>query len=249
MTVIIPGKTTFRSFYGDSNALFRVVSSRGGESWNCVIDTSNVDYAGTRKVFGTEEIKALIERDKAWDKAARTNETFWASRQVGEVLHYENGRYEWVRGEIVEGFDRDGKPGKVLRPTGLVGDWREHDLPRWYDSGRYNDGGYYVQMLRNGETFQPNSSNIFEYKVARGDRVHVDPRTMDVWDISAPQPTQSQAEAAMLLRKIEAVQLELGATVASEGVDYATLYRKRLNKAAEIIADEDFGLERRGPKF
>lgn len=239
MTKIIPGKTTFRAIIADSNALWRVVAPRGANTWDCVVDAAETDYAGTKKVFGGEEILRAVQQAKLWDELRTSNRDFWASREVGEVLHYEDFNNRWVRGTVVQGLDRDGKEAKVLLPKALVGKWARFDLPMWTDAGVYREGGYQVQKIVSGETFQPNESNIWEYKQAMGQRVQGDPRVMDEIDLSAPSPTIEQRAASVLLKQIEAIREAVSHT--SDVTDFVSHYQAQLQKVADLA--ERFGLE------
>ena len=239
MTKIIPGKTTFHAIIADSNALWRVVSPRGSDTWDCVVDAADVDYAGTKRVFGGEDILRAVQQAKLWNELRTNNRDFWASRELGEVLHYEDFINRWVRGTVVQGKDKDGKNAKVLLPTALVGKWTKFDLPMWTDAGIFREGSYHVQKIAAGETFQPHESTVWEHKQAMGQPVHGDPRGMDEIDLSALSPTIEQRAASVLLKQIEAIREAVSHP--SEVTDFVSHYQAQLQKVADLV--ERFGLE------
>lgn len=248
MTKIVPGKTTFRYIHADSNALWRVVSPRGADTWNCEIAPSDVDYAGTKKVFGSEEIKRAIAQSEIWAEMAKSNKDFWTTRKVGEVLHYENRHGQWVRGTVVDGLDKENKPARVLRVEALVGRWDRHDLPTWYDTGRYNEG-YHVKQIRDGATIQPHEGGIFEWKFMSGQPTGIDPRGLEPIDLTPPVPTEKQREAAHLLKQVETIR-DILSHLSPEGMDYPEMYRDRLQKVAELVNELELnGPEPTGPKY
>lgn len=239
MTKIIPGKTTFYSIIADSNALWRVVSPRGANTWDCEVDAGNPDYAGSKRVFGGEQIVAAVNHGKMWDDLRNSNRDFWQTREIGEVLHYEDSNKRWVRGVVVQGLDKDGKEAKVLLPTALVGNWATYDLPMWTDAGVYREGSYQVRKIAEGATFQPNESCIWEYKQGSGQGVSGDPRGMEEIDLSAPSPTAEQLAASILLKQIEAVRNAVSSSGTSHVTDYVAHYQAQLRKVADLAASFD----------
>jgi hypothetical protein len=238
MTTIIPGNTTFHSIIADSNALWRVVAPRGANTWDCVVDAANPDYAGSKKVFGGEEIIRAVNQGKMWDELRTSNRDFWQSREIGEILHYEDFNNRWVRAVVVQGVDKDGKEAKVLLPTALVGKWAKFDLPMWTDAGIYREGSYHVGKIAAGETFQPNESCIWEYKQGTGQRISGDPRGMEEIDLSAPSPTDEQRAASILLKQIEAIRNTVSSSVAGV-TDYPAYYQAQLQKVVDLVAHFD----------
>lgn len=197
--------TKFHSVLADSNAKWEVIGSRGGGAWDCVVTEDNVDYVGTRKVFGTEEIAAAVAFDKALRRYVKTSDSWWDQRTVGETLHYHNGFGEYVRGIVV---NRDGQ--KKLMPTALVGKWSSRDLPCRRDDGTVTYG-YHVKKIRfpdGDSSWQPSTSCIWEHPdfsppaaVHRGD-----PTTMPEIDLSDPPafegPAADKAKHLQLSRVI-----------------------------------------------
>jgi hypothetical protein len=241
MTAIIPGKTKFRATYADSFALWRVEASRGDNVWDCVVDGSDRNYGGIRQVFGGEQIEAALDMDKTLSGLRVASEEFWATCELGEILHYQDGNARWVRGVVVEGRDNQNKVGKVLLPTHLIGDWRPWDMPSWSASGVYNAGCYQAKKIAEGATFQPNAHNIWEYRYVTGQRVEGDPRQMDALDLTPPAPTPQQMEAARLLKQIDEIRDAISTSDWSAVTDFVAHYRAQLEKVASLV--EDFEIE------
>lgn len=226
MTEIIPGKTSFRHTHADSNALWIVQRSRGKGVWECTISAEDLDYAGTARVFTTEDIDRAVRSGQFWDQMRNDTVDFWKARKPGEIFHYLHSTKQFVRAEVVtteKGFE--------LRPLALVGNWHASELPRWWDSGHYRDGGYWVQKIKDGETFQPHEGNLWE--VSPRD---ADPRSMEPIDIAPPAPTEAQREAADMLAVVAEVQALL--EMPRQSHDYAGTYRERLAAVVALITDK-----------
>lgn len=232
-----PG-TKFRYHHADSNPLWRVKRSRGRGVWECEIDPSEPDYAGSVKVFGTEEIVQSLASAELWARLSSDNGDFWANRRIGETLHYHDSFGRFVRGEVVQGFDKEGRPAKVLKPSALVGDWHAVDLPRWSDAGWFNEGGYHVKNIAAGVTMQPHSGSIWEssdFRRPMGTASSIDPTALAPIDLSRPEPTERQAEAARLLEIVNSIR----SAIASEGAadDFAAKYRSQIADVVRIVAE------------
>lgn len=226
MTDIVPGKTTFRWTHADSNALWVVQRSRGNGVWDCVISKDDLDYAGTTRVFTSEEISGAVKTGNFWDQLKNDTDDFWKTREPGEVFHYLHSTKQFVRSEVVAS-----QKGFELRPIALVGNWHASELPRWWDSGHYSDGGYWVGKIREGETFQPHEGNLWE--VSPRD---ADPRIMEPLNIQRPAPTLAQREAADLLAVVAEVQALL--EIPRQSHDFAETYKTRLAAVANLIAEK-----------
>src|SRR4051812_4406383 len=81
---------TFRYVHADSQPLWRVEKARGGNTWECVV-TPESEWAGTRKVFGGEEILRSQQASAFWNEMHDTHDGWWAARKIGEIVHYHNG--------------------------------------------------------------------------------------------------------------------------------------------------------------
>lgn len=226
MADLVPGKTSFRWTHADSNALWIVQKSRGNGVWDCMISKDDLDYAGTTRVFTTEEISGAVKAADFWDRMKSETRDFWENRKPGEIFHYHNSTKQFVRAEVVvtgKGFE--------LRPIALVGNWHGSDLPRWWASGHFSEGGYWVKKIKDGETFQPNESSLWE--VSPRD---TDPRTMEPLNIATPAPTAAQREAADMLAVVAEVQALL--EMPRQSHDFAETYKERLAAVATLIAEK-----------
>jgi hypothetical protein len=187
--------TTFRSAYADSNALWKVLSRKGNDVWLCEIQNEPMeikgfnarvvdsDYAGTQKVFMTKEIARSIGMSNFWASLGDEHDQFYANLPVGATVHYRNHNDSFVRCTVVE---TDGK--KALLPVALVGNWRSCDLPQ-----RQQDGTiyypYHPKKIMDGETFEPNYSNVWESKPEG-------PNPMALKPINLEVPPMTEAELA-----------------------------------------------------
>lgn len=202
-TEIIPGQTTFRAVHADSNALWKVLSKNGRDTWLCQIVNEPVtvgdktypgDYAGTRKAFLSREILGSIDMGKLFEGYQHQHEKFYASLYPGQTIHYHNGFDNWVRCTVVE---EDGK--YVLKATALVGDWKSHDLPRrMRDGSVYN--GYNADKVLNGDTFTPNASNLFENGCKP--RNGIDPSTLTPVSLEVKGMSEAETATARLWHKV-----------------------------------------------
>ncbi len=150
--------TTFNSSYADANPTWTVVKARGAGTWDCVIK-DDLDYAGTQKVFGTEEILRSRNVAAVFEQLTNDNDTFWNSRPIGAVVHYSNGFGEYVRGIVVIDL-KDNSP--TMMPTGLVGNWRPNELPRFHPISGEAIIPHHAKGILEQKTFRPHATNIFE---------------------------------------------------------------------------------------
>lgn len=187
--------TTFTALHADTNAKWTVMKKRGAAAWECQI-TECEDYGGTKRVFGSEEIIRSLGMGALFSKLRNAHEDFWASRKIGEIVHYRNGFGQYVRGVVVE---QDG--AKMMRPTALVGAWRSSDLPHYNAHGEVVCGHYATRILV-GDVMQPNAGNIVEAEPKAGeDAILAAPAI----DLSLPERTEAQEEAHRLKTLHEAV--------------------------------------------
>lgn len=241
--------TKFHSAYADSSPLWRVVRERGGDTWDCVVDAENPDWAGTKKVFGGEEIRRSIAASAFWDSLADRSADFWGNLKEGQTVHYHNAFGQYIRGVAVRG-ESHGRPAMVMRPTALVGAWREYDLPRWSDAGFSSQGCHSVRMIASGETMQPNSGSMWEspeFSRPLGDAARIDPTALDPIDLSLPEPTPEQAEAARLLAIVEALRVAVSHKDGQRVADFSEEYRNRIMEAARILSTAQLTLDEDGP--
>ncbi len=187
-TAIKPG-TTFSYPHADSNSLFTVVEKRGADTYQCEVKAhpqhgTMIDWLGVKKVFGGEEIRGALNYSKTLSALSSRADNFWASRTVGEIVHYHNGFGQYVRGEIVATPD-----GMKMRPTALVGAWT-HDLPKRGRNGEVIIS-YHVKKIRAGELMSPNDGFMFEspnFSRPMGASADFDPTKTEALDISDPAP-------------------------------------------------------------
>jgi hypothetical protein len=216
-TKIIPGKTTFRSYYADGNPLWKVLHSVGKDVYLCEIlnepfeidgDLIDSDYAGIQRPFMAKEIVACSEGDKALKNLMNEHDEFYANLNVGDIIHYHNGFGEWVRCKVANVRDK----GNVLVPIALVGKWRE--LPR----KRFANGAlsycYYADKVASGDSMeQPNFTNLYEAG-QKGDGV--DPRTLPPLDLTPPPMTNEQERIASIWKQVELIRESLEGTDPAE---------------------------------
>ncbi len=195
------GKTTFYATLADSRSLYTVMKSRGGDTYDCEVKAhpehgTQIDWLGHKKVFGGEEIRSSIAHDRALDSLFASADNFWASRRIGEVLHYHDSFGRYVRGIVV-----DTPKGKQMRATALVGNWTGHDLPKRGPDGEVRVP-YQVKKIREGDTWAPNESCVYEAEAFSRKRDLPDPRKMPALDISDPAPLEGEAAEAARYEKM-----------------------------------------------
>lgn len=168
------------------------------------------DYDGVTQDFLIDNVKQAIAHARNLAVlSSRTHveaDRFWASREVGDVIHYNNYGNAWVRGEVVL---LDGE--KIMLPTALVGSWDRVDLPQ-----RRADGAvyypYHANKVVTGETWTPAAWAFWESKSAAMDR-RTDPTGLPVLDLALPAPTPEEAidyANERILNSIVKIALESG---------------------------------------
>lgn len=189
--------TTFSYAHADSTSIFTVVEKRGDNTYQCEIKAhpehgTQIDWLGTKKVFGGEEITRAIATSKLWDDFAKSADDFWRSCKVGEIVHYHNGFGQYVRGEIVR-VDGENK----MKPIALVGNWT-HDLPKRRIDGTVGYS-YHVKKIRfpdSDSPMRPSDSTMWESKNFSkpfGPNRNFDPTTAPALDLSDPAPLVGDA--------------------------------------------------------
>ena len=112
---------TFRSVVADTNALWQVrdLVSFGADDtgindpiWQCGCIEEGYE---THDVFRESKILLLANTKKAIAEMLSTNDAFYKSLNIGDVVHYHNGFGAFVRCEVV---DEEGS--HVLKRIGLV---------------------------------------------------------------------------------------------------------------------------------
>jgi hypothetical protein len=238
---IAVGKTTFRSTYADANALWRVIGKKGKDCYLCQIQNEPVeidgtvysgDYAGIQKVFMRSEIHRSLQWKNFFDKARDDSNKFYDSLQIGQTVHYHDGFGAYIRCEVVG--------GQKLKPVALVGNWREYDLPTRRSTGEIIET-YWSEKLKQGELFEPNASNIWEfYQNDETNPAHIpvnmrngnDPTTMDAINLDLPETTAEEKRVADLWRTVEGLRELVGHTTLSDPqqiIDGVVQYLKSRN--------------------
>lgn len=242
MTKPVAIGTEFPYTYADSSPMWRVVKPRGNDTWECIVAEDSVDWAGTRKVFGGEEIRRAVASMQMWENIASEHDSWWNSRKIGEIVHYHNGFGQYVRGRIVWEVTEECPAGRnAMVPTELVGNWRDYDLPR-IDAGGNLHESYHVRQIREGKAMQPNYTNMVEAVGVREGKGE-DPRGKPAIDLTPPQPDQEQTEAARLM----AIRQQVLAALAVEPDPerpYSEVLRAALIEAQGIAARADIGIDR-----
>ena len=150
--------TQFRSSFADSNPMWTVVEKRGRGTWIAEINSDELDYAGSQAAFTTEQIAGSIQWSEAMKKSSDDSDTFFDRLTPGTIVHYNNGFHAYVRCKVTSDHQ--------LLPIALVGDWKEYDLPkRGLDGSIYL--GYHVENIKEGKTFRPHASNVWEYNLTK----------------------------------------------------------------------------------
>jgi len=185
--------TQFRSIVADENCLWEVTRVRGNDVYEAQVvnepleingEMYDSDHAGMVNVFQGEDIRRTLAFDDFWQKLKQEGDEFYDSLAIGDIVHYHNGFGQFVRCEVVKDAE-----GAKLKPIALVGEWKVYDLPRRMATGevRYP---YHAQKIREGETFRPAASNLFENpKFSEGSSKGIDPRTLDPIDLELPDLT------------------------------------------------------------
>lgn len=171
-TIKITKGLRFRQPLADTMALFEVKSRQGRGAWRCVVvnepwefegKTYPSDGAGEERAFLTDQITRAVAWEQYGKQSRDAHEAYYASLQLGQIVHYMNMPKEFVRCEVVE---KDGK--HVLKAIALIGDW--------YDIG------YQERKIRSGETFTPNYTCIYESPACNRDRC-IDPTKAEPIDL------------------------------------------------------------------
>jgi hypothetical protein len=213
----------FRSVYADSNALWEVKSQSGAGVWQCEIvdepveingQTYSGDYAGVVKPFNSGDILASVRREHALSEMIEASDDWFDQRGLGETVHYANGHGQYVRCEVVIGTEENlgglnpaenlGK--KVLLPVALVGDWREHDLPRRDVDGTVRPGYHAGHILQGNGAWRPSTSCVYEAPDCAAHYKTVDPTQLEPLDLAVPEMTPAQIATAEKWQQVNAIR-------------------------------------------
>lgn len=212
--------------------MWRVVKSRGGDTWDCVVISD--DWQGMAKVFGGEEIRRAVSSAAMWQEIASEHDSWWNARKIGEIVHYHNGFGQYVRGRIVWDVSEEFPNGRnAMIPTELVGNWRPYDLPHFNAAGNLVES-HYVRKIREAETMQPNYSNMVEAVGVREGKGE-DPRGKPAIDLTPPETDAGQQETARLFELRQNVIAMLTVSVSAD--KYGEALRKALQDARDLLVN------------
>jgi hypothetical protein len=200
---ISAGKTTFRSTYADSNALWRVIAPRGKGTYLCEIVNEPIeydgrildgDYAGVQKAFLREEILQSLNWQNLFENIHDESDKFYNNLSVDDVIHYNNGFNQYVRCKVVLEDNE-----KKLLPVALVGGWREYDLPHRRINGEI-EYGYNARQINEQVSMRPNATNIWEFN-----RKGANPADLLPIDLSVPDMTPDQSDIAKKWQTVQKI--------------------------------------------
>lgn len=190
---------TFQEPYADTIVTFTVMGKRPGSEdvWNCEV-LGDMDWAGMKRVFTTDQINKKMEAARAWKRTGDDSHDWWESRKIGEIVHYNNGFGAWVRGEIVQDGDL-----RKMKPIALVGDWKSYDLPFYNRRGEVETRGGWVTEVYTGvfKPSRPHASNMYENPQASCSKAGVDPRRLEPVDLT-PVPLLPELQAQVPYEKM-----------------------------------------------
>ena len=207
----------FRHVIADGNPLWEVISINGDYATAVVIEGE--DFMGTQKGFLLIDVARALKAGEFWAQSDKRNGDFYSTLRLGQTIHYNNGFKDWVRCVVVRG--EDGK--MVLKPIALLGEWRQFDL--WT---RMRDGsvmyGYQVQKIREGKTFTPHESCIYEAGcTSKGDPTKLTPLALE-----PPPMTVTEAIAAGKWRTVGRIRDAVEAASKLDNPDEALLAMQRV---------------------
>lgn len=176
--------------------------------------------AATIRGLTVADVRKQQAFDKMWKDMGDRSDSFFEGLRLGSVVHYHHAFGEYVRCEVVLRKD-DGK--KALLPLALVGDWRQHDLPRRMPDGTVRMG-HHAEKIASRDAFRPHASCVFEYPGYSRREGTPDPRGLPEVDLSVPELSSEEEERARLWRKVQ----EVRALVSQEhrGLDPAEILAK-----------------------
>jgi hypothetical protein len=204
MTAIVVDRTSFRDTYADGRPKFVVRKDMGNGTYQC-ISQDDMDYNGVVRYYDADQIADLIGRDKMFDRLDGQRAGFWATRTVGEVLHYNNAFGKFVRGVVV----LVGGEHK-LKPTALVGKWNgRSDLPHRRPNGEISYPYHADKVINGGDdaAWQPSDGCVYESPTYSSSYARDgDPRTMPAIDLTVPDMTPAEQETANLEQALDRVR-------------------------------------------
>lgn len=183
------GVSKFNDSYADTMLEF-VVVAKEGKLYKC--EAKDADYGNHVRYYNRKQILAKLEWAAMWDDVAKGRADFWATRKVGDILHYHNSFGKYIRGVVIN----DGGEMK-LKPTAMVGSWDKYDLPSRKRTGEISYP-YHADKILNGgpdAAWQPSDGCVYEsptFSGPMGPEAGKDPRKMTPIDLTVPEPTASE---------------------------------------------------------
>ena len=245
MTAKVKAGMQFRAVIADANALWKVVSHQGRQSWLCevvnepiVIDgkTYPGEYTGQQKAFLASEILRSVAWETTIGNLIDQGEQWYKNLPLGTTVHYHNGFDAFVRCEVVTGTDQsDNQIKNMLKPIALVGNWSQYDLPsRSYDGKIHL--GYHAKQISEHTLFRPNASNCYEFSGFL--KKKIDPRTLTPVALGLPSMTAEESKAAELWQIIENIHdLTDSQNFRDEDLKSPETPMKYLQQIAELTKD------------
>lgn len=220
---------------GDGQATYVVTAVNGSKcdvewrGWHNGDRYTDHYFGWGRKGVPVSTVAKYIRMDEGMAALfAKSEPDFIESQPVGTIVHYDNSFGKYVRCEIVKGTpaewnddDRD-PPTKMLKAIAIVGDWKKHDLPRYTLEGVVAED-HYVTMIRTGELFLVNPSNLYEspdYSEERKTKGKANPATLKPHHTFPPMPTPEQEKQFAAWRAVNATKQALEAEWAETEAEF-----------------------------
>ena len=214
--------------HADGQAVY-VITDQSGKSvtvgWVDVDDAWVLPAWGKKARIPTSKAQQLIGAREFYDNLANDSGDWWASRKVGETVHYHNGFGTWVRGVIV---NENGE--NRMRPTALVGPWKQFDLWTRSATGEIR-WGYHVERIKTGETFKPHASNMFE----NGWNRDGNPTKLTPLEFTPPEMDANEEKLARLMKFREKVLEALNPKLPSDKEQAIAIMQDSLILAGMMI--------------
>lgn len=166
-------------------ALWEVKSSRGRGVYLCEVvnvpfevdgKVYDSDHAGHTDVFLAERILNSINGQRYGEALHAVEDDWYQALKRGTVVHYHAGFKELVRCIVVEALGGV----KALQPVALVGVWHDDDL---------EDDAYHVKKIREGKSWRPSATCVYESPFFSRRDENVDPANMN--PLTLPEPKEA----------------------------------------------------------
>jgi sucrose-6-phosphate hydrolase SacC (GH32 family) len=193
--------TKFRAVIADCNALWEVTRKAGRGGWEAVVVEKDSDYAGTTRLFKSDEIRRSVTMAQYFQQSEDAHADYYASLNEGDLVHYDNGFDQYIRCKVVRTPE-----GNKLLPLAMIGNWRQHDLPHRLRNGDIH-WPYTAKSIIEGNMMTPGYTSIWECPDFSGrDRCKVDPTKLEAISLAVPDMDAATQRKARLLKKMESVR-------------------------------------------